>query len=130
MKNRRFFAILTAVILYLALAGCHADAWVGERSSDADHFRMDYTVLDRQEDSFFTLAEGDTVLVSVAQEAGTVDVVVGIDGQEPIYEGNGLTEFSFALNITRSGTYRISVVGHGARGRIVFTRSEAKAETG
>lgn len=77
-----------------------------------------------------TLTEGDTLSVFVAQEAGTVDVVVGIDGQEPVYEGNGLTEFSFVLNITQSGTYRISVVGHGARGRIAFTSSAAKTGMG
>lgn len=127
---KHFFVMSVMVILCIAMAGCNAGStFDGNKTSNTDSFQMDYTVLNQQEDSFLTLAEGDSLQVSIAQESGTVDVIVGIDGREPIYEGNGLTDTDFTLNILESGTYQIAVTGHNARGSVVFTKVAAELET-
>ena len=79
-------------------------------------------MLNRQEQASLELTAGDAVMVSIAQESGTVDVIVGINEKEPIYEGNGLTNTSFTLNITEAGTYQIIVTGHNACGSVSFTK--------
>lgn len=110
-------------ILCMALTGCHGGStFDGTKISDASSFRMNYSVLDQQEQASLELTAGDALQVSIAQEAGTVDVTVGIDGREPIYEGNGLTDMDFVLNISESGTYQITVTGHDACGSAAFAK--------
>lgn len=53
-------------------------------------------------------------------------MIVGIDGKEPIYERNSLTDFVFTLNISESGTYRIVVIEHNTCGSIAFTKKGSR----
>lgn len=120
---KHFLTVLTAGLLCLALVGCHKSTFDGSRTSDEYSFRMDYTLLDRQESASLTLGSGDALRVTLAQESGSVDVTVGIEGKEPIYEGHRLTDAVFVLNISEAGAYQISVTGHGACGSVTFTKT-------
>lgn len=112
-----------AAIVWAALGGCHAgSAFDGNVISNDQGFWMEYTILDRQQSGTLPLEAGDTLRVSIAQETGAVDVTIGLDGQKPVYEGKGLTNFDFTLYFSESGTYRICVTGHGARGSVTFLR--------
>ena len=51
-----------------------------------------------------------------------MDVTVGMEGQTPIYRGNGQQNAEFVLEIIETGSYHISVSGHQAKGSISFTR--------
>lgn len=127
---KHILLVLMTMILCAALVGCHSDStFDGNKISDTDRFQMDYSVLNQQEGAFMALAAGDAIMVSVAQESGTVDVIVGINEKEPIYEGNGLTNTSFTLNISETGTYQIIVTGHNACGSVSFTKVTAEPET-
>ena len=68
------------------------------------------------------LAEGNRLQVTLLHTEGTVDVTVGMDGNEPIYRGNGQQNADFSLEIAETGNYHISVTGHQAKGNITFTR--------
>lgn len=115
------------MILCIVLVGCQiSSTFDGNTISNADRFQMDYTVLDRQESASLVLNEGDSIRVSIAQNAGTVDVTVGIDGKEPIYEGNGLTNAAFVLNVWETGMYQIVVTGHNACGSVSFVKAAAE----
>lgn len=70
------------------------------------------------------LESGDILEVVISNESGNVDVSVGIDGAEPVYTGNGLTDFRFSLNILESGIYQITVTGHNACGSVSFIKAE------
>lgn len=121
--------LLAASALCAALVGCGTGStFVGDGTLTADGFRMDYTLLDQQESAFLTLAEGDDLQVTIRQERGSVDVTVGMEGAEPVYEGNGLTEAAFTLHISAGGTYQLSVTGHAACGSVAFVRAEPKPE--
>lgn len=109
------------------LAGCgKSSSFEGNITADAGRFEMDYMVLDREESSVLELAEADRLFVCVSQISGTLDVTVGIDGRAPIYEGRGLEDLRFVLNISEPGTYRITVSGHAACGRLEFTKRTAE----
>lgn len=115
--------LLLVAIVWAAVTGCHAgSSFDGNVISNDQGFQMDYTILDRQQTGSLPLEKGDSLRVSIAQKAGTVDVTVSQKGQEPIYEGKKLTDFDFTLNISESGTYQIWVTGHGARGSVAFRR--------
>lgn len=111
--------LLAAVVL---LTGCgRTGAFDGSRTSDESGFRMEYALLDREESAELTLSEGDRIQVSISHAAGNVDLTVGRDGEEPIYEGTGQENAEFILTVPEPGLYRISVTGHRAEGKVSFT---------
>lgn len=125
---KHLLLVLMTIILCVVLVGCHTGiTFNGNKISNADSFQMDYAVLNRQEWASLELTAGDAIMVSIAQESGTVDVIVGINEKEPVYEGNGLTNTSFTLNISEAGTYQITVTGHDACGSVDFTKVAAES---
>ena len=123
--------VLNAAVFLLAtgglLAGCRqASTFEGSRTSDETGFRMDYTILDREESAELMLSEGDQIQVSISHTAGNVDLTVEQDGEEPIYKGSGQENAEFVLTVSKSGFYRISVTGHQAVGGVSFICIPAK----
>ena len=113
---------MLAAMLFL-LTGCRTGSvFDGSRVSDASGFRMEYSILNREESAGLNLTEGDRLQVSLSHTEGTVDVTVGMNGKEPIYRGNGQQNADFSLEIAETGNYHISVTGHQAKGNITFTR--------
>jgi hypothetical protein len=79
---------MLAAMLFL-LTGCRTGSvFDGSRVSDASGFRMEYSILNREESAGLNLTEGDRLQVSLSHTEGTVDVTVGMNGKEPIYRGN------------------------------------------
>ena len=113
---------MLAAMLFL-LTGCGTGSvFDGSRVSDTFGFRMEYSILNREESAGLNLTEGDRLQVSLSHTEGTVDVTVGMNGKEPIYRGNGQQNADFILEIAESGNYHISVSGHQAKGNIAFIR--------
>ena len=113
---------MLAAMLFL-LPGCRiGSVFDGSRVSDASGFRMEYSILNREESAGLNLTEGDRLQVSLSHTEGTVDVTVGMSGKEPIYRGNGQQNAEFVLEILEKGNYHISVSGHQAKGNIAFIR--------
>lgn len=94
----------------------------GNISFSEDCIKMDYTIFNQQKTGFLNLSEGDSVLVSILQEKGFIDVSVVLPGKEPIYEGHKLSNTKFTLNIHESGNYQISVNGHNASGSVIIEK--------
>ena len=113
---------MLAAMLFL-LTGCRTGSvFDGSRVSDAFGFRMEYSILNREESADLNLTEGDRLQVSLSHTEGSVDMTVGMDGHEPIYRGNGQQNAEFVLEILEKGNYHISVSGHQAKGNIAFIR--------
>ena len=124
LPNRKAAAVICMLAaMILLLTGCGTGSvFDGSRGSDASGFRMEYSMLNREEAADLTLREGDCLRVTLSHTEGTVDVTVGMEGQEPIYRGNGQQNADFVLEIPETGNYHISVTGHQAKGSISFTR--------
>ena len=113
---------MLAAMLFL-LTGCRTGSvFDGSMVSDASGFRMEYSILNREESAGLNLTEGDRLQVSLSHTEGTVDVTVSMNGKEPIYRGNGQQNAEFVLEILEKGNYHISVTGHQAKGNIAFIR--------
>ena len=89
---------------------------------------MEYSILDKEESAELELTEGDQIQVHISHSAGNVDVIVGQNGQEPIYKGTEQENADFILTVPKTGSYRISVTGHRAKGEISFSRIPLKEE--
>ena len=120
-------AILLAMCLLLP--GCGGKStFDGSRTSDETGFRMEYSILDKEESAEMKLTEGDQIQVHISHTAGNVDVTVGENGEEPIYKGTGQENADFSLTVPKTGCYLISVTGHRAKGEISFTCIPLKEE--
>lgn len=118
---RRILAVAVALCVCLSLTGCNGgEKFVGTKTADDNSFMIEYSLLRGRESAQMTLSEGDRLNVSIKQTNGKVDVKVGIEGEAPIYEGHGIENLDFALNIDRSGVYLIEITGHNACGKISF----------
>ena len=126
MKRTGVFilGLLAVGVLGVILTGCMgAGRFSGSRVVNQDGFQMEYSILNQRETAYLELAAGDALRVTIRQETGSVDVLVSIDGEEPVYEGNGLADCSFSLNISETGRYLISVTGHKACGSVTFVKN-------
>ncbi len=120
MKRSRM-TLAAFLFLCLVLAGCGTESsFDGNRVGNETGFYMDYFILNCKQEESLYLAAGDILQVKLTHEKGTVDVTVGVDGEDAVYEGNGLANIRFILNITETGEYRISVTGHKAQGSVSF----------
>ena len=123
--------ILSAILLamYLLLTGCgRNNTFEGSSTSDETGFRMEYSILDKEESTELKLTEGDQIQVHISHTTGNVDVIVGQKGEEPIYKGTEQENADFILTIPKTGSYQISVTGHRAKGEISFTCIPLKEE--
>ena len=116
--------LLLTVLLAMCfqLTGCgRKNTFDGSRTSDETGFRMEYSILDKEESAELKLTKDDQMQVHISHTAGNVDVIVGQKGEEPIYKGTAQENADFILTIPKTGSYQISVTGHRAKGEISFT---------
>ena len=128
MKATIYLSAALLVMCFL-LTGCgQTNTFAGTRSSNETEFRMEYSILDKEESAEMKLAEGDQLQVSISHTVGNVDVIVGQNGEEPIYKGTGQENTDFILTIPKTGCYIISVTGHRAKGKVSFACIPLKEE--
>ena len=128
-KRKATAGICMLAAMVFLLTGCGTGSvFDGSRAADASGFRMEYSILNREESADLNLTEGDRLQVSLSHTEGTVDVTVGMNGKEPIYRGNGQQNAEFVLEIAETGNYHISVSGHQAKGNVSFTRISGEKE--
>lgn len=117
-------AILLAICLLLTGCG-QPDAFEGSKTSDEAGVRLEYSLLNKEESAELQLTEGEQIRVCLSHTFGSVDVIVGMNGEQPIYKGTEQENADFVLTIPKTGRYHISVTGHRAKGGISFTRGPA-----
>ena len=124
LPNRKAAAVICMLAaMIILLTGCGTGSvFDGSRVSDASGFRMEYSILNREESADLNLREGNRLRVSLSHTEGSADVIVGMEGKTSIYQGRGQQNAEFVLEIAETGNYHISVTGHQAKGSISFTR--------
>ena len=126
-KTIILFTILLAACLLLSGCG-RKSTFDGSRALDETGFRMEYSILDKEESAELRLTAGDQIQVHISHTAGNVDVIVGQKGEDPIYKGTEQENADFILTIPKTGCYHISVTGHRAKGELSFTCIPLKEE--
>ena len=120
--KEQFVKRMTVLAMCLLFTGCGGKStFDGVRTSSETEFRMEYSILNKEESAEMKLTEGDQIQVHISHTAGNIDVIVGQNGEEPIYKGTGQENADFILTIPKTGSYFFSVKGHRAKGEISFT---------
>ena len=68
----------------------------------------------------FTLQKGDTIDVNVDRVSGELEITIGQEDRQPIYEGRNPQLGSFRVTVPEDGGYLLSVTGKQAQGNISF----------
>lgn len=134
MRKKAIWAVLVLVLVVLGTAAWFlykqpAVKFNGERTVSAApaSFSLRFNVLNTAESQPLAFQEGDTLSISWLIESGSVDILISMAGEEPIYQANGRGNgdaAAFDLTIPKSGDYTITVTGKNAKGWLSFTQAQ------
>ena len=101
----------------------------GERITGTDpaSYSLRFNVLNTEDTEILSLREEDALSVSWLIESGSVDVLIGMKGEAPIYQANGRGNgdaAAFDLTVPKTGEYTVAVTGWNARGWISFSEAQ------
>lgn len=122
MFNKRvLITLILLIFLILACVSCclisNQDYFTGSRVRNPELYDLDFTRMNQVDDWTMSFNAGDRVHVTFLVEKGNVDLYIGNGGYK-CYQGNGITEGDFYLNMPVTGKYTIRVTARNARGRI------------
>lgn len=120
-------ALIGALVLIVLGIGAYvfiarpAVQFSGERvvSSGPASFFLRFSVLNATDAQTLSFREGDALSVSWQIESGSIDLLIAMEGEEPLYQANGREkgdEAAFDLIVPKTGDYTITVTGKNAKG--------------
>lgn len=121
-----FGCIIAAAILVFGItagaAGCNAEVFDGNSVKNQDNFFLRFTRMSKTDAHIIKAEAGDVISVEFEIEKGRVDIVIGAEGDEPIYVGNDVDSGKFELPVSAAGQYKVTVEARGAAGEIAVQR--------
>ena len=136
MRKKTFWAVLILVLVALGIAAWFLYkqpnvAFDGDRvvSTDPASFSLRFNVLNATDAQTLTFQEGDSLHVSWLIESGSVDVLIAMQGETPIYQANGRGNgdaAAFDLTVPKTGDYTVTVTGKNAKGQLTIAAAEEK----
>ncbi len=120
--NKKKFIIVCAAALAVILAVAaaltiwNAPNFTGSRTKNPDAYIMKFDNMRGDDSHTLSLKEGDRLDVHIKRDVGHFGVVIGMSGEEPIYEGSGAEDMDFVLGVPKSGDYIINVSARQAKG--------------
>ena len=103
----------------------------GDRISDPGRFALRFDRMNGTDSETIVLQEDDTLHVSWQIESGRVDIAIGIEGEEALYQADDRPagdKADFYVEIPQTGSYTITVSAREAKGQIEFMKMEKEGE--
>ena len=117
---KKIILIICTLVFLISLTAC-GTKFDGSRTGNDSEFIMEYSVLNTTDAQDLTIESGDTISAKIVIDKGSLSIKIQKDGEEPIYEGNGIsTSNEFDVEIDESGTYTVEVTGKKAKGSVGF----------
>lgn len=125
--KRNVLTMAMAVMLLFGLCACGTNdnaTFNGSKTGDAEHFDIDFEILNDTYTHNLILKEGDSIAISIEKESGVISLLVQRESGDAVYRGDDVETGSFEVVISEDGTYTLSVTGEKAKGHVIFTRKE------
>lgn len=117
---KKIILIICTFVFLMSLTACGAK-FDGSRTGNDSEFIMEYSVLNTTDAQDLTVESGDTIRAKIVVDKGSLSVKIQKDGEEPVYESNGIfASNEFDVEIDESGTYTVEVIGKKAKGSVSF----------
>jgi hypothetical protein len=121
---KKISVLFITLLILISLSACGRASFNGSRTGNDSQLIMDYKIFNTTEEQFLTLEQGDTLDVQVVSNSGKLDIAVGIEEETPIYTGEDVPTSSFKLEISQEGIYKVSVIGHKAKGSVSIIKED------
>lgn len=122
MKRANADAALFAVILMAGLSfllfSCQSQTFTGNMVKSQDSYELDMERMNGADAHTLDLQAGDSLQVTLATVAGTLQLEITAPDGSVLYSGNGTEATRFTVNISQSGRYTIAVKAHHAQGTV------------
>lgn len=92
----------------------------GSVSSNPRELDMDYSSLNGTFAHTLELSAGDMLHVELSVDTGTLGVVIQLEDESPIYQNDNLETSQFDLQISKSGSYQVTVTATKTEGRLLI----------
>lgn len=125
MKNaQRIGLILVSCLIVIGVLSVfyimlHLSQSKFSRQVEDNRFFVEFYPLNGELAESFLLKKGDVIETYIIRNKGDLKIVIGQQGQEPIYEGSNFSG-SFQVNVPEDGSYTITVSGKKADGSTDF----------
>lgn len=117
---KKIILIVCTLVFLISLTAC-GTKFDGSRTGNDSEFIMEYSVLNTTDAQDLIIEAGDTISAKIVVDKGSLSIKIQKDGEEPIYESNGIsTSNKFDVEIDESGTYTVEVTGKKAKGSVSF----------
>ena len=117
---KKIILIVCTLVFLISLTAC-GTKFDGSRTGNDSEFIMEYSVLNTTDAQDLTIEAGDTISAKIVVDKGSLSIKIQKDGEEPIYESNGISiSNEFDVEIDESGTYTVEVTGKKAKGSVSF----------
>ena len=116
---------MVAVTLILIFTRQSEPLFDGTRISDPDRFALQFERMNMTDSETVPLAEGDALRISWQIESGQIDISIGMEGKETLYQANdraAVDEADFWVEIPQTGAYTITLTAQDAKGRVEFLK--------
>lgn len=122
-KRKKWLILVSCLIVIGALSVFYFVFQLGQskfsRQVDDNRFFVEFYPLNGELTESFPLKKGDVIETYIIINKGYLKIVIGQQGQEPIYEGSNFSG-SFQVNVPEDGYYTITVTGVKADGSTDF----------
>lgn len=112
--------VVAAALLGLCLVSCTYEGSFYKKTVADDSYVLELQGLNDTLTEEYVLCKGDTISVEVGGLSGELELVIGRENAEPIYEGSNITIPSFELTVPEDGAYLFTVTGRSAVGHLSF----------
>lgn len=92
----------------------------GNRSSNPRELDMEYSILNGRFTHTLKLYAGDVLNVNLKVEEGTLGILIQQEDQTTIYQNEDLKTSQFALEISESGDYQVTITGLDTKGSLLI----------
>ena len=128
---RKKIVLLATIVALIALAGIliftrpPESRFDGERISNPGRYTLRFDRMNTVQSETMALAEGDALHVSWQIESGQIDISIGMEGKETLYQANDRAagdEADFWVEIPQTGAYTITLTAQDAKGQVEFLK--------
>lgn len=117
---KKFLMLVCTLVFTVSLTACGTD-FDGSRTGNDSEYVMEYKVLNTTDTQELTVESGDTISAKVVAKKGSLSIKIQKEGEEPIYESDGISVSNeFDIEIDEGGVYTVEVTGKRAKGSVSF----------
>lgn len=125
MRKLKILSVVLLIMLMLSACSKTTPKFNGSRTGNDSQLIMDYEVLNMTESQILELEKGDTVDFVIVSKRGKVDIILQKDGENPVYQGVDVPTSTFSVNISESGSYKVTVTGNNAKGNVSIIKKQS-----